>query len=56
VKGITKRISGALFLLLAVAVGARIVYALLLPLLPLLVFGVVLVLVYAVALGFLRRL
>ncbi len=55
-KGITKHISGALFLLLAVAVGARIVYALLMPLLPLLIVALVLVLVYAVALGFLRRL
>jgi hypothetical protein len=54
-KGWMKRISGALFLLLAVAYGAQIIYALLAPLLPLLISAAVLISIYAVALGFVRR-
>jgi len=55
-KGWMKRTTGALFLLLAIAYGARIIYALLVPLLPLLICALVLIFIYAVALGFVRRL
>jgi hypothetical protein len=55
-KGWLKRTSAAITLLLGVAVGARVVYALLVPLVPVLIFALVLILVCAVALGFVRRL
>jgi hypothetical protein len=55
-KGWTKRATGALFLLLGIAVGARIVFSLLVPVLPWLIWAVVLIGVYYLALGFWRRL
>ncbi len=51
-----KRATGALLLLLGIAVGARVIYSLLAPLLPLLISGFALVIVYAVTLGLWRRL
>lgn len=55
-KGWMKRTTGALLLLLGVAAGSRLIYALLVPELPLLVYGLLLLGVYAIALGFVRRL
>lgn len=55
-KGWMKRATGALFLLLGIAAGARLIFALLMPLLPLLIWALALIVVYAVALGFWRRL
>jgi hypothetical protein len=56
VKGWMKRTAGALLLLLAVAAGARVIFALLMPLLSLLVYGLLLIGIYALVLGFFRRL
>jgi len=55
-KGWMKRATGALLLLLGIAVGARLIYNLLLPLLPLLICTIALIAIYAVLLGFWRRL
>jgi hypothetical protein len=55
-KGLIRRTTAAILLLLAVAFAARVIFALLVPLLPLLIYGLGLVLVLAAALGFLRRL
>lgn len=55
-KGWTKRAAGALLLLLGIAAGARVIYSLLRPLLPLLICALALIVVYSVLLGFWRRL
>lgn len=55
-KGIVKRAASALFLLLGIATGARVMYALLSPVVPLLVWVAVLIIIYYVALGFWQRL
>ncbi len=51
-----KHAAGALALLMGIAVGAHMIYSLLAPLLPLLISGAVLVIVYATASGLWRRL
>jgi hypothetical protein len=56
VKSLMKRATGALFLLLGIAVGARVILALLAPVLPLVLSAAVLVIVYAITLGLWRRL
>jgi hypothetical protein len=55
-KGGMKRATGALLLLLGIAIGARVIYALFLPLLPLLICGLLLLGIYRLALGFWNRL
>ena len=54
-KAWTKRVSGALLLLLGIALGARLIFALLVPVLPLLVVGVVMSVVYGLVFGRYRR-
>ena len=51
-----KRTTGALLLLLGIAAGARVIYALLRPELALIIYGLVLIGVFATALGLIRRL
>jgi hypothetical protein len=53
--GWTKRVLNAAFVLLVVAVAARVTYELLAPLLPVLGVLVFFIVIYAVALGRLRK-
>ena len=55
-KAWTRNVAGALFLLLGIALGARLIFAVLVPLLPLIIYGLFLAGVLAVALGFWRHL
>lgn len=55
-KGLVKQATGALFLLIGIAAGARVMYALLVPLLPILLCAAALIIVYVVALRFWDRL
>jgi hypothetical protein len=55
-EGLARRALGALVLLLGIALGARVIYSLFIPLLPLLICGVALLVVYHVATRFWRRL
>lgn len=54
-KGWLKRATSALVLLVGIALSARLIYGLLLPLLPLLICALVLIGIYAVVFGFWRH-
>jgi hypothetical protein len=55
-KGLLKQATGALVLLLAIAIGARVIFNLLVPTLPIIIGILALIVVYQVAFGFWHRL